>query len=151
MFKNMNINKVIIHCRNGVLNLNTKKNRTIPKINYELFFKCFQDFPDVKLIPNGEINNTEIINNFKKNNIIYTIYGFIPSLIAFFIMVLNVLNYEKYFLFSAIIIFLLLQLFIDYLLYLNNKISSSVIYYLRIPVTLTLSGLLLISILVSHP
>ena len=69
MFKNMNINKVIIHCRNGVLNLNTKKNRTIPKINYELFFKCFQDFPDVKLIPNGEINNTEIINNFKKNNI----------------------------------------------------------------------------------
>ena len=69
MFKNMNINKVIIHCRNGVLNLNTKKNRTIPKINYELFFKCFQDFPDVKLIPNGEINNAEIINNFKKNNI----------------------------------------------------------------------------------
>ena len=89
--------------------------------------------------------------DFKKNNIIYTIYGFIPSLIAFFIMVLNVLNYEKYFLFSAIIIFLLLQLFTDYLLYLNNKISSSVIYYLRIPVTLTLSGLLLISILVSHP
>ena len=89
--------------------------------------------------------------DFKKNNIIYTIYGFIPSLIAVFIMVLNVLNYEKYFLFSAIIIFLLLQLFIDYLLYLNNKISSSVIYYLRIPVTLTLSGLLLISILVSHP
>ena len=35
--------------------------------------------------------------DFKKNNIIYTIYGFIPSLIAFFIMVLNVLNYEKYF------------------------------------------------------
>ena len=89
--------------------------------------------------------------DFKKNNIIYTIYGFIPSLIAFFIMVLNVLNYEKYFLFSAIIIFLLLQLFIDYLLYLNKKISSSVIHYLRIPVTLTLSGLLLISILVSHP
>jgi len=89
--------------------------------------------------------------DFKNNNIIYTIYGFIPSLIAFFIMVLNVLNYEKYFLFSVIIIFLLLQLFIDYLLYLNHKISSSVIYYLRIPVTLTLSGLLLISILVSHP
>lgn len=89
--------------------------------------------------------------DFKKNNVIYTIYGFIPSLIAFFIMVLNVLNYEKYFLFSAIIIFLLLQLFIDYLLYLNKKISSSVIHYLRIPVTLTLSGLLLISILVSHP
>jgi len=66
-------------------------------------------------------------------------------------MVLNVLDYEQYFLFLVIIIFLLLQLFIDYLLYLNNKISSSVIYYLRIPVTLILSGLLLTSILVSHP
>ena len=89
--------------------------------------------------------------DFKKNHIIYTIYGFIPSLIAFFIMVLNVLDYDQYFLFLVIIIFLLLQLFIDYLLYLNNKISSSVIYYLRIPVTLILSGLLLTSILVSHP
>ena len=64
MFKNHNINKVIIHCRNGILNLNTKKNRTIPKINYELFFKCLKDFPNIQLIPNGEINNAEIINNF---------------------------------------------------------------------------------------
>ncbi|MDC0861119.1 tRNA-dihydrouridine synthase [Alphaproteobacteria bacterium] len=69
MFKNKNINKVIVHCRNGILNLNTKKNRTIPKINYQLFFKCLKDFPNIQLIPNGEINNIEIINDFSKNNI----------------------------------------------------------------------------------
>ncbi|MDB9776571.1 tRNA-dihydrouridine synthase [Alphaproteobacteria bacterium] len=69
MFKNHNINKVIVHCRNGILNLNTKKNRTIPKINYELFFKCLKDFPNIQLIPNGEINNVEIINNFNINKI----------------------------------------------------------------------------------
>ena len=69
MFKSNNITKVIIHCRNGVLNLNTKKNRTIPKINYQLFFKCLKDFPNIKLIPNGEIGNIDTINNFSNNNI----------------------------------------------------------------------------------
>ena len=47
------IKTVYIHCRNGVLNLDTKKNRTIPKINYELFFKCKEVFPNMELIPNG--------------------------------------------------------------------------------------------------
>ena len=69
MFKNKNINKVIIHCRNGVLNLNTKKNRTIPKINYKLFLKCLIDFPNIQLIPNGEINDEDIINELNNNNI----------------------------------------------------------------------------------
>ena len=69
MFKSNNITKVIIHCRNGVLNLNTKKNRTIPKINYQLFFKCLKNFPNIKLIPNGEIGNIDTINNFTNNNI----------------------------------------------------------------------------------
>ncbi|MDA9162645.1 tRNA-dihydrouridine synthase family protein [Alphaproteobacteria bacterium] len=69
MFRSNNITKVIIHCRNGVLNLNTKKNRTIPKINYQLFFKCLKNFPNIKLIPNGEIGNIDTINNFTNNNI----------------------------------------------------------------------------------
>ena len=69
MFKSNNITKVIIHCRNGVLNLNTKKNRTIPKINYQLFFKCLKNFPNIKLIPTGEIGNIDTINNFSNNNI----------------------------------------------------------------------------------
>ena len=75
MFKSNNIGKVIIHCRNGVLNLNTKKNRTIPNINYKLFLKCLKDFPDIQLIPNGEINNLDIINNFNKHNITDVMIG----------------------------------------------------------------------------
>ena len=67
MFKEKDINKVIVHCRNGVLNLNTKNNRKIPKINYKLFYKCIEDFPDINLIPNGEINNIETINEFSSN------------------------------------------------------------------------------------
>ena len=89
--------------------------------------------------------------DFKNNYVIYTIYGFIPSLVAFFIMVLNVLGYEQDVLFLAVVSFLLFQLFIDYFSYLNNKISFSIIYYIRIPVTLVLSSLLIIPILFSHP
>jgi|TARA_B110000444_G_scaffold78859_1_gene74522 hypothetical protein len=89
--------------------------------------------------------------DLKNNYIIYTIYGFIPSLIAFVIMVLNVLNYDQPSLFIAMVFFLLLQLIIDYFSYLNKKISSQIIYYLRVPITLMLSGILLISIFIDHP
>ena len=69
MFQEFEIKTVYIHCRNGVLNLDTKKNRTIPKINYELFFKCKEEFPNMELIPNGEINDLETINHLSNNNI----------------------------------------------------------------------------------
>ena len=68
MFQEFEIKKVYIHCRNGVLNLDTKKNRTIPKINYELFFKCKQEFSNIELIPNGEINDLETINYLSNND-----------------------------------------------------------------------------------
>ena len=67
MFQEFEIKTVYIHCRNGVLNLDTKKNRTIPKINYELFFKCKEEFPNMELIPNGEINDLETINHLSDN------------------------------------------------------------------------------------
>mgnify|MGYP001157515909 FL=1 len=69
MFQEFEIKTVYIHCRNGVLNLDTKKNRTIPKINYELFFKCKEEFPNMELIPNGEINDLETINHLSDNKI----------------------------------------------------------------------------------
>ena len=69
MFQEFEIKTVYIHCRNGVLNLDTKKNRTIPKINYELFFKCKDAFPKMELIPNGEINDLETIKHLSDNNI----------------------------------------------------------------------------------
>ena len=69
LFKDIGIKKVFIHCRNGVLNLDTKKNRTIPQINYELFLECSNKFPKMELIPNGEVNDLEIFNSFKSKNI----------------------------------------------------------------------------------
>ena len=69
MFQEFEIKTVYIHCRNGVLNLDTKKNRTIPKINYELFLKCKEEFSNMELIPNGEINDLETINHLSDNNI----------------------------------------------------------------------------------
>lgn len=69
MFQEFEIKTVYIHCRNGVLNLDTKKNRTIPKINYELFFKCKREFPNMELIPNGEINDLKTFNHLSDNNI----------------------------------------------------------------------------------
>ncbi len=69
LFNDIGIKKVFIHCRNGVLNLDTKKNRTIPKINYELFLKCSNKFPKMELIPNGEVNDLETFNSFKSKNI----------------------------------------------------------------------------------
>ena len=69
LFSDIGIKKVFIHCRNGVLNLDTKKNRTIPKINYDLFLECCEKFPKLELIPNGEVNDIETFNFFKSKNI----------------------------------------------------------------------------------
>ena len=69
LFKDIGIKKVFIHCRNGVLNLDTKKNRTIPQINYELFLECSKKFPEMELIPNGEVNNLDTFNSFKSKKI----------------------------------------------------------------------------------
>ena len=69
LFLNLGIKEVFVHCRNGVLNLDTKKNRTIPKINYDLFLECKKNFPKLKLIPNGEINNKETFDFLIDNNV----------------------------------------------------------------------------------
>jgi len=54
----------IIHARKAWLSgLNPKQNRTIPKINYDRVYQIKKDFPDTKIIINGEIKNTEEINN----------------------------------------------------------------------------------------
>jgi len=75
MFQEFEIKTVYIHCRNGVLDLDTKKNRTIPKINYELFLKCKKEFSDMELIPNGEINNLETIHYLSENKITQFMIG----------------------------------------------------------------------------
>ena len=59
LFSKIGIKNIFVHCRNGVLDLDTKKNRTIPKINYNLFLECQKNHPNLNLIPNGEIDNKE--------------------------------------------------------------------------------------------
>ena len=50
LFLNLGIKEVFVHCRNGVLNLDTKKNRTIPKINYDLFLECKKNLTSIGLV-----------------------------------------------------------------------------------------------------
>ena len=85
LFKDIGIKKVFIHCRNGVLNLDTKKNRTIPQINYDLFIECTKKFPEMELIPNGEVNDLETFNFFKSKNINQFMIGRQFSKDAFFL------------------------------------------------------------------
>ena len=49
--------------------MDTKKNRTIPQINYDLFLECKKNFPKLNLIPNGEIDNKETFDFLIQNNI----------------------------------------------------------------------------------
>ena len=75
LFSNLGIKNIFIHCRNGVLNLDTKKNRTIPTINYELFLKCRDKFPDLNLIPNGEINTKSTFDYFINHGVNHFMIG----------------------------------------------------------------------------
>ena len=77
----------------------------------------------------------------KDGSILLTIYGAIPSLLSFLI-ILAVLNGFEYVLVSSIlIIFLLTQLLLDYIIYLQNLRPSFFIYSIRLPVTVLLSFL----------
>ena len=104
LFNDIGIKKVFIHCRNGVLNLDTKKNRTIPQINYELFLECSKKFPEMELIPNGEVNDLETFNSFKSKNINQYMIGRQFTKDAFFLerLKLEKINDKTYLIFNSI-------------------------------------------------
>ena len=87
--------------------------------------------------------------DFGKGTIFLTIYGFIPSLISFGIIIFSILGFDQLILFTYLILFLLIQLCIDYLIYLRKKANSFIIYYLRIPVTFSLCLFLLIPLVIT--
>ena len=115
---------------------------------------------DPNIIINMIIFNTIIIYTFigaihwqwlKKNgSTIYTIHGFIPSLVSFFITILTLLEFEKEYLLVCLIIFLLIQLALDLLCYLNEKLDHKVIYFLRIPITISLCIILIVPVLFNN-
>ena len=56
-----------VHARKAHLKgLSPKQNRTIPKLEYEKVYKLKNDFPHLKIILNGGINN---LNNFNEHSI----------------------------------------------------------------------------------
>ena len=75
----------------------------------------------------------------KDGSILMTMYGAVPSLISFLI-ILAVLNDLEYILISTIlIIFLFIQLLLDYIVYLQKLRPAFFFYSIRLPVTILLS------------
>ena len=71
----------------------------------------------------------------KKIKNLKIIYGFIPSLFAVIIIILNLYDYNFRFLILFLVLFLSAQLFIDYINVYLEKIDLKKIYLLRLPLT----------------
>ena len=55
---------VIIHARKAILKgLSPKENRTIPPINYQRAYQIKQDFPELSVVVNGEINDVSSVGD----------------------------------------------------------------------------------------
>ena len=82
--------------------------------------------------------------DFKKDNIFLEIYGFIPSLLSMIILILNLFKFNQMNLILLLVVFLLIQLSIDFYRALKLTFPMSYFIKLRLPVT----GLLCMSLLV---
>lgn len=82
--------------------------------------------------------------NFEKDNTFLEVYGFMPSLISMIILLLNIFKFNQTSLILFLIMFLLVQLLIDF--YRTLKCTFPMRYFikLRLPVTSTLCVSLLI-------
>ena len=72
------------------------------------------------------------------------VYGFLPSLYAVIIIILNLYSYDINILFFLLILLLAMQLFFDYFLIFKNSIVKNTFYFLRLPLTLLISMILFI-------
>ena len=64
------------------------------------------------------------------------IYGFLPSLYAVIIIILNLYSYNIKILFFLLILLVIIQLFFDYFLIFKNSTNSQPFFSLRIPLTI---------------
>ena len=85
--------------------------------------------------------------DFKNNNFLIELYGFLPSLFSMIIIIFNMIGYSKIILINFVVLAFLVQLIVD--LFITLKRIFPIDYYLklRIPVTASLS---LSLILISH-
>ena len=80
-------------------------------------------------------------------SILITLYGTIPSLISFLLIVMNLIGFNYITIIQILITSLLLQLFFDSFVYLKSNVAGlrDFYYFVRFPVTLILSFLIILS------
>ena len=80
-------------------------------------------------------------------SILITLYGTIPSLISFVLIVMNLIGFNYITIVQILIASLLLQLFFDSFVYLKSNVVGlrDFYYFVRFPVTLILSFLIILS------
>ena len=80
-------------------------------------------------------------------SILITLYGTIPSLISFVLIVMNLIGFNYITIIQILITSLLLQLFFDSFVYLKSNVAGlrDFYYFVRFPVTLILSFLIILS------
>ena len=82
-----------------------------------------------------------------KGSMLITLYGTIPSLISFVLIVMNLIGFNYITIVQILIASLLLQLFFDSFVYLKSNVAGlrDFYYFVRFPVTLILSFLIILS------
>ena len=80
-------------------------------------------------------------------SILITLYGTIPSLISFVLIVMNLIGFNYITIVQILIASLLLQLFFDSFVYLKSNVAGlrDFYFFVRFPVTLILSFLIILS------
>ena len=80
-------------------------------------------------------------------SMLITLYGTIPSLISFVLIVMNLIGFNYITIVQILIASLLLQLFFDSFVYLKSNVAGlrDFYYFVRFPVTLILSFLIIVS------
>ena len=101
-------------------------------INEEISHNFIIYYCNIIIVFIGAIN----WNLDKKINNLKVIYGFIPSLFALTITILNLYNYNINNLIITIMLFYFLQLFCDYFFLYKYKTNKSSFTYLRMPLTI---------------
>ena len=75
--------------------------------------------------------------DFKKDNFILELYGFLPSLFSMIILILNLVGFDKIILLDCLVLAFLAQLIID--LYITVKEVFPMRYYIRLRIPITTS------------
>ena len=131
----------------------------LQKINFQYFFSYLGLIPfiiilinkyyffivDDEFSVNFTIYYTIVISvfigsaNWNLNENINTkivLYGFVPSIFAVGIIILNLINFNSQYLIIFLILILFLQLIFDYYLIYSKLLVKTSFYYLRLPLTI---------------